>query len=218
MRVLVACEFSGIVRDAFRALGHDAISCDLRPSEKPGPHIQGNVLDHLNDGWDLMIAHPPCQFLAVSGYHWNKRRPERAAESEKALIFVQKLMAAPIKKKAIENPRSIISTRIRKPDQVIQPWQFGHDASKTTCLWLYELDPLEESEIIPPRLVCCGEVIESGDKYGCPFCEGENVARPRWANQTNSGQNRLSPGPDRWKERSRTYQGIANAMAKQWGG
>lgn len=130
MRILVACEFSGIVREAFKAKGHDAWSCDLLPTEIPGQHIQGDVLEILNDGWDLMIAHPPCTYLSVSGLHWNGRVPGRAEKTEEALTFVRALMNAPINHIAVENPVSCISTRIRKPDQVIQPWYFGEDASK----------------------------------------------------------------------------------------
>lgn len=134
MKVLVACEFSGAVRDAFTARGHDAMSCDLLPAETPGKHYQGDVRDLLGQGFDLMVAHPPCTYLAVSGLHWNKRRPERALLTEEALEFVRLLLDAPIPQIALENPVGCISTRIRKPSQVIQPWQFGHDASKATCL------------------------------------------------------------------------------------
>lgn len=189
LRVLVACEFSGTVRDAFRALGHDAISCDLLPSEKPGPHIIGDVRRILSDGWDLMIAHPPCTHLAVSGARWFG---EKQAEQEESLQFVRDLLNAPIPRICIENPVSIISSRIRKPDQTIQPWQFGHDASKATCLWLKNLPLLRPTSFIPPG---------QGGRY---------------SNQTPSGQNNISPGPDRWKDRSRTYPGIAAAMASQW--
>lgn len=194
MRVLVACEFSGTVREAFIAAGHDAMSCDLLPTEQPGPHYQGDVRDMLDLGWDLMVAHPPCTYLAVSGLHWNKRRPERALQTEAALAFVRRLLDAPIPRIALENPIGAISTRIRKPDQVIQPWQFGHDASKATCLWLKGLPPLTPTNVLP----------------------GGREARR--ANQTPSGQNKLGPSPDRWKLRSVTYPGIATAMAEQWGG
>ena len=195
VRVLVACEHSGVVRDAFAALGHDAVSCDLLPSESDGPgrHIQGDVLDVLGMRWDLMVAHPPCTYLAGSGLHWNKRRPERDALTVEALAFVQALMDAPIPRIAIENPVGCISTRIRKPDQIIHPWQFGHDASKATCLWLKGLENLAPTNILP----------------------GGRSARR--ANQTASGQNKLGPSPDRWKLRSLTYPGIAQAMASQWG-
>lgn len=194
MRVLVACEYSGKVRDAFRALGHDAMSCDFLPTDEEGPHHQGDVREVINDGWDLMIAHPPCTYLASSGLHWNKKRPERAALTEEALDFVRFLMDAPIPRIAIENPVGCISTRIRKPDQIIQPWQFGENASKSTCLWLKGLPKLKPTKVLP----------------------GGRQARR--ANQTASGQNRLGPSADRWKIRSATYGGIARAMAEQWGG
>lgn len=196
MRVLVACEYSGTVRDAFIARGHDAMSCDLLPTDVLGPHYQGDVFDIINDGWDLMVAHPPCTYLCSSGLHWNKRVPGRQELTEEALEFVRRLMAAPIKRIAIENPIGCIGTRIRKADQTIQPWQFGHDASKATCLWLNGLMPLRPTEIVEPRIV-------DGKK--------------RWGNQTDSGQNRLPPSDDRWKIRSETYLGIARAMAEQWG-
>jgi hypothetical protein len=184
------------VRDAFLALGHDAMSCDLLPTDAPGPHYQGDVQDALGQGWDLMIAHPPCTYLASSGLHWNKRQPDRAVKTEAALQFVMALLNAPIERIALENPIGCISTRVRKPEQVIQPWQFGDDASKATCLWLKNLPPLKPTKLIPGRLV---------------------NGKRRWANQTDSGQNRLSPSADRWKKRSETYQGIAAAMAEQWG-
>lgn len=195
MKVLIACEFSGTVRDAFLAGGHDAMSCDFLETEKPGPHYKGDVRDILESGehFDLMVCHPPCQFLAVSGLHWNARRPERAAETEKALAFVRYLLSANIPRIALENPVGCISSRIRKPDQTIQPWQFGEDASKATCLWLKGLPLLTPTNVLP----------------------GGRQARR--ANQTASGQNRLPPSPDRWKERSRTYPGIAAAFAAQWG-
>jgi len=193
VKVLVACEFSGTVRDAFISMGHEAMSCDLLPSEAPGPHHCGDVIDLLDQGWDLMIAHPPCTYLAVSGLHWNKRRPERAKLTEDALDFVRLLLDAPIPRIALENPIGCISSRIRKPDQIIQPWQFGHDASKATCLWLKGLPLLRHTEVLP----------------------GGREARR--ANQTASGQNKLPPSADRWKLRSLTYPGIAKAMAEQWG-
>jgi len=195
MRVLVACEYSGTVRDAFRRAGHDAMSCDLLPTDADGPHYQGDVMDIINDGWDLMIAHPPCTYLCASGLHWNKRRPERAQQTEDALDFVRRLLNAPIARIALENPIGCISTRIRKPDQTIHPHQFGHDASKTTCLWLKGLPLLTPTKHMPPRLV---------------------DGRKRWGNQTDSGQNKLPPSANRWKIRSETYQGIADAMANQW--
>jgi hypothetical protein len=196
MKILIACEQSGTVRDAFIAAGHDAMSCDILPSDKPGPHYQGDVLDVLGDGWDMMIAHPPCTYLATSGLHWNKRRPERGQLTEGALKFVRKFLIADIEHIALENPIGCISSQIRKPDQIIQPWMFGHDASKATCLWLKNLPLLCETNLVEPRLV-----------------DGKR----RWANQTDSGQNRLPPSADRAKIRSITYQGIADAMAAQWG-
>lgn len=197
MRVLIACEYSGAVRDAFRARGHDAMSCDLLPTDAPGPHHQGDVGQVLGDGWDLMIAHPPCTYLSVSGMHWTRRGLRDPQLTENALEFVRLLMDAPIPRIAIENPVSVISTRIGKPDQIINPYQFGHDASKKTCLWLKGLPPLKPTQVIEPRIV---------------------NGRKRWGNQTDSGQNRLSPSPDRWKLRSATFPGIAAAMADQWGG
>lgn len=181
IRVLVACEFSGVVRDAFAALGHDAWSCDLLPTERPWQHIQGEVLDVLNDGWDLMIAHPPCRYLAVSGARWFK---DRMYEQRCALGFVGSLMFAPIPRIALENPISVISTHFRKPDQIIQPWMFGHPEVKATCLWLKNLPLLTPTNIVEGR-----------------------TARVH----------REPPGPDRWKNRSRTLEGIARAMADQWG-
>jgi hypothetical protein len=181
MRVLVACEYSGTVRDAFRALGHDAWSCDLLPTERPGSHYQGNVLNILDDGWDLMIAHPPCTHLAVSGARWWEGKLQEQAD---ALSFVVMLMNAPIPRIALENPISKISTAIRKPDQIIQPWQFGHGETKATCLWLKGLPKLEPTDIVEGR---------------------------------EARIHKMPPSKDRWKERSRTYQGIAEAMALQWG-
>ena len=181
MKVLVACEYSGAVRDAFRARGHEAMSCDLLSTEVPGPHYQGPVQDILGEGWDLLIAHPPCTHLAVSGARWFKDKVNEQAE---ALAFVRLLLAAPIPRIALENPISIISSRIRKPDQIIQPWQFGHGETKATCLWLKGLPPLTPTNIVEGR---------------------------------EARIHKMPPGPDRWKERSRTYQGIADAMASQWG-
>lgn len=194
MKVLVACEYSGTVREAFAAAGHDAMSCDLLPTDIPGNHYQGDVRDVLNDGWDLMICHPPCTYLSVSGIHWNNRG-RGWDETEKALEFVRLLLDADIKHIALENPVSIISSRIRKPDQIIQPYNFGHDASKATCLWLKNLPKLLPTEEISPRIV---------------------NGKPRWGNQTDGGQNKLAPSDDRWKIRSTTYKGIAEAMASQW--
>ncbi|NIQ90990.1 MAG: DNA cytosine methyltransferase [Deltaproteobacteria bacterium] len=181
MRVLIACEFSGIVRDAFRLRGHDAWSCDLLPSESEGLHIQRDVLEILDRDWDLMIAHPPCTHLAVSGARWFKSKQKEQAE---ALEFVRALLGAPIKKIALENPISVLSTKIRKPDQIIQPWQFGHGETKATCLWLKNLPLLVPTKIVEGR---------------------ENRIH------------RMPPSKDRWKNRSRFYPGIAEAMANQWG-
>lgn len=194
MKVLIACEFSAVVRECFRWHGHDAWSCDLIPSEKKGCHLQCDVLDVLDSGWDLMIAHPPCTYLCSSGLHWNKRRPDRKALTESALLFVHALLNCGIPRIALENPIGCISTRIRKPDQIIQPWQFGHPESKSTCLWLKNLPKLIHTHVLPKP------------KNG------------RWSNQTASGQNKLPPSDTRSADRSRTYFGIANAMAKQWGG
>lgn len=194
MRVLVACEYSGAVRDAFIRAGHYAASCDLLPSESPlGDHYQCNVMDIIDHGWDLMVAHPPCTYLSVSGMHWTTRGLRDPKLTEDALDFVKLLMNAPIERIAVENPVSIISSRIRKPDQIIQPWWFGHDASKKTCLWLKNLPLLTPTNKL----------------------EGDN--KTRRANQTASGQNKLPPSADRWKLRSMTYPGIADAMAQQWG-
>lgn len=181
MRVLVACEYSGTVRDAFAARGHDAWSCDLLPTERLGNHIHGNVLQHLHRNWDFMIAHPPCTHLAVSGARWFK---DKRAEQAEALDFVRRLLDAPIPCIALENPVSIISSQIRRPDQIIQPWQFGHGETKATCLWLKNLPKLIPTNIVDGR---------------------------------EARIHKMPPGPDRWKERSRTYQGIADAMATQWG-
>lgn len=197
--VIVGCEFSGIVRNAFAELGHNAWSCDLLPAE--GNHIQGDVLDALKRPWDLAILHPPCTYLCVSGIHWNARRPERATHTEAALEFVREMLKAceHIPHWGLENPASIISTRIKPKTQEIQPYDFGHDASKKTWLWLHNLPPLLPTKYIEPR-----KIIVDGKTY------------KRWANQTDSGQNRESPSPDRWKKRAKTYQGIADAMAAQW--
>lgn len=222
MRVLIGCERSGVVRRAFRARGHDAWSCDLEPADDGDEHhFQCDVRLVLSrDCWDLGIFHPDCTYLTVSGLHWNKRRPERAALTEEALVFVDFLLKAPIERVALENPIGCISTRICKPDQIIQPNQFGEDASKATCLWLKNLPPLVPTKHIPPsRYVCCGLVIDVDlvGLRGCPNCCGDKIAKPRWANQTDSGQNRLGPSDTRKQERSATYPGIAAAFAQQWG-
>lgn len=181
MKILIACEFSGTVRDAFIKLGHEAMSCDVMDTERPGPHYKGDVRDIIDGAWDMMIAHPPCTFLAVSGARWMASRPDAIAA---ALDFVRFLMASNINRIAIENPVSIISSRIRKPDQIIQPWQHGHGETKATCLWLKNLPKLMPTSIVPGR----------DDRI-----------------------HKMPPSPDRWRERSRTYQGIADAMADQWG-
>lgn len=184
MRVLVACEYSGRVRDAFAKRGHTAVSCDLLPSDSPhGWHVQGDVLAILDKGWDLLIAHPPCTHLAVSGARHFAAKQASGVQQE-ALDFVRALLDAPIERIALENPVSIISSRIRKPDQVIQPWQFGHGETKATCLWLKNLPKLQPTNIVEGR---------------------ENRVH------------RMPPSADRWKKRSTTYQGIADAMASQWG-
>lgn len=191
MRVLIACEYSGAVRDAFAARGHDAWSCDLLPSDKPGNHYQGDVRDILNEHWDLMVCHPPCTHLAVSGARWFHLKQQQQSD---ALDFVRMLLNAPIERIALENPVSIISSKIRKPDQVIQPWQFGHEATKTTCLWLKNLPQLTPTNIVGKG----ARHITKGGK-----------SLPEWYN--------LPPSADRWKIRSATFQGIADAMAQQWG-
>jgi len=193
MKVLVACEYSGRVREAFRKLGHDAYSCDLLASEDSSPfHFTGDVLPHLNFGWDLMIAHPPCTHLAVSGSRHFAAKLESGVQEE-ALNFVRQLMNAPIAKICIENPVSVISSKIRKPEQIIQPFWFGEPEFKKTCLWLKGLPSLKNTNFLQPPLKGTQEWIDWNKVHRCP------------------------PGPDRWKERSRTYQGIAEAMASQWG-
>lgn len=182
MKVLIACEYSGAVRDAFRALGHDAMSCDLLPTEVEGPHYQGNVFDVIGDGWDLMVCHPPCTDLAVSGA---RHFPAKIADGRqgRALDFVRRLLDAPIDRIALENPISVISSKIRKPNQIIQPWMFGHGEVKATCLWLKNLPLLTPTDIVDGR---------------------------------EARVHRMPPGPNRWKERSRTLPGVAAAMAHQW--
>lgn len=194
MKVLVACESSGRVRDAFRRRGHDSLSCDLKKSEVGGPHYTGNVLDIIDEGWDLMVGHPPCTRLANSGVHWLSRR-DLWADLDEAAAFFRALMNANIPLVAIENPiphKYAVQRIGRKYDQIIQPWQFGHPESKATCLWLRGLPPLTPTNVIA--------------KPHCGY----------WDNQTPSGQNKIGPGPDRATIRSRTYQGIAEAMADQW--
>lgn len=218
MKALIACERFGIVRAAFCARGHDAWSCDLVPAADGGPHIIGDVLQVLNRGWDLLIAHPPCTYLCSSGLHWNKRRPEREWQTERALEFVEALLHAPVKKRVLENPIGCISTRIRKPEQIIQPWQFGHAESKATCLWLAGVPPLKPTARLFRRWLCkCGARWEQGQEIArCPECRAKDV-KLRWENQTFSGQNKLAPSATRAMDRAKTYQGIADAMASQWG-
>ncbi len=211
INILIACEYSGNVREAFRAQGFNAISCDLLPTERPGPHIQGDVLEVIADqklitpggsGFHAMVAHPPCTYLSTSGIHWNTHVPgrkekipprERAKLTEQALDFARALMDANIPHIALENPQSIISTRIRPKDQCIQPWQFGHPESKATWLWLKNLPLLRPTNVLPLPSV------------------------GYWENQTPSGQNKIGPSAERWKMRAKTYDGIATAMATQWG-
>jgi hypothetical protein len=194
MRVLVACEHSGVVRDAFIARGHDAMSCDLLPTERPGPHYEGDVFDVIDACWDVLIGHPECTHLAVSG---SLRFPAKRLDGRQAkgASFFMRLAKADIRHICIENPVCVMSTWWRKPDQIIQPYQFGHDASKKTALWLKNLPPLRPTQFVEPRYV---------------------DGLPRWANQTDSGQNKLPPSDDRWALRSKTYEGIAMAMATQW--
>ena len=184
MRVLIACETSGRVRDAFLAAGHDAVSCDVLPTEASGPHIEGDVLPHLGDGWDMIVAFPPCTHLAVSGArHFAAKRAD--GRQQEGIAFFLAIAAAPVAKLAIENPVGIMSSLYRKPDQVIQPWQFGHGETKATCLWLRGLPLLVPTDVVPGR---------------------------------EARVHRMPPSPDRWKQRSATYPGIAAAMAAQWGG
>lgn len=183
MRVLVACEYSGRVRDAFIRAGHDAMSCDLLPTDALGPHYQGNVFDIINDGWDLMVAHPPCTHLAVSGArHFAAKRAD--GRQQEAINFFLALTNAPISRIAVENPICIMSSLWRKPDQIIQPWQYGHGETKATCIWLKGLPKLTPTDIVSGR---------------------------------EARIHKMPPSPDRWKLRSQTYQGIADAMAAQWG-
>ena len=193
MRVLIACEYSGTVRDAFIALGHYAMSCDMLPTDAPGPHHTGDVRELLKERWDILIAFPPCTYLCSSGMHWTVRGLRDPKLTEDALDFVRALLGADVPYIALENPVGAISTRIRKPDCIIHPWQFGHPESKTTCLWLKNLPALTPTNVL------------------------QKPASGRWENQcANGSQNKLGPSPDRWKLRSKTYQGIAEAMASQW--
>lgn len=205
MRILIGCELSGIVRDAFRNKGHEAFSCDIEPADDKSPyHIQSDLLDVIYDHWDMMIAHPPCTYLCSSGLHWNTKRPEREQLTKEAVVFFLRCWEAPIPKICIENPVGCMSTILRKPDQYIQPYEFGEDASKKTCLWLKGLPGLP---ILPEN----------------QFLGFRQVFIPprgwfaRYSNQTDSGQNKLGPSPTRAKQRSETYPGIAKAMAEAWG-
>ena len=183
MKVLIACEFSGTVRDAFIKAGHDAMSCDLEPTDVPGPHYQGSVLDILDDSWDLMIAHPPCTHLAVSGArHFAKKIAD--GRQQQGIDFFMTLANSNIPRYAIENPIGIMSSKWRKPDQIVNPWEYGHSTTKATCLWLKNLPLLVPTNVVSGR---------------------ENRIH------------KMAPSEDRWKERSRTFQGIADAMAEQWG-
>lgn len=193
MKVGVLCERSGVVRDTFIRRGHDAVSCDILPSLATGPHIIGDCESQDWSGFDLLVMHPDCTYLASSGLHWNKRVPGRAALTDAAVAFCKRLMELPVPRLAMENPVGCLSTRYRKPDQIIHPWMFGEDASKATCLWLKGLPLLSPTNVLP----------------------GGRLARR--SNQTPSGQNKLGPSPDRAFLRARTYQGIADAMADQWG-
>ena len=195
MKILVACEYSGIVRDAFTAKGHDAWSCDILPTESPGNHFQGDVLEHLDKGWDLMIAHPPCTHLAVSGARWFTEGKKPWSLQEDALDFVRKLLAAPIEKIALENPVSVISTKIKKPNQIIQPFEYGHDVTKRTCLWLKNLPNLKPTKIVKPDIV---------------LVNGKKMSRMHY-------ESFKLPSKERSKVRSKFYTGIAQAMADQWG-
>jgi site-specific DNA-cytosine methylase len=197
MRVLVACEFSGIVREAFKKRGHDAWSCDFLPTEIPGQHIRGDVLEILNDGWDLIIAHPPCTYLCVAGLHYSKKDPERRAKTLLAYEFFMKLYNAPIEKACIENPVGYISTAFRKPDQIIDPFNFGVAERKKTCLWLRGLPPLIKKtnlKVEPNHII----TRKTGKKSGGPY-------RYYWRQGKSA------------KDRSRTFGCIAKAMAEGWG-
>ena len=219
MKVLAACEMSGIVRDAFIEAGHDAISCDLMPSERPGPHIVGDVLALDLSVYDLVVAFPPCTTLTVSGNGTYGKGKPKEAERESGLALVRFFLDAPCERVAVENPIGVISSRIRKPDQIIQPYLFGHRESKATCLWLRGLPKLTPTCVVDPQWYgCCGGrfAYSALGKGGCPVCHGAKNARPIYDNQTASGQNRLAPSHTRAQERARTYPGIARAMASQW--
>lgn len=244
MNILVACEYSGRVRDAFIAKGHHAVSCDILPTESSygsthtHQHIQGDVRELLTTAairrykWDMLLAYPDCTFLCSSGVHWCFHRPkkpkpgnlygdERRRAMDAAAEFFLLMANAEIKYIAVENPVGVMSKRFRKPDQTIQPNMFGEDASKATCLWLKNLPLLQPTLIVPGKYHCpCGgpRFPEELEKYGCPNCNGDSgPAKLVWGNQTGSGQNRLGPSEDRGKIRAKTYQGVAEAKARQWG-
>lgn len=227
MNVFVGMEESQVIQRAFEERGHNAWSCDFKPGRlNPSRHIQGDVHQVLRSlPWkpDLIILHPVCRYLTVSGQHWVGRpgHEDRAGKVEDAVKEFM-LCTEYRGRVCIENPGGIMSTRWRKPDQIIQPYCFGEDASKLTCLWLQGIPGLLPTRIIEPRYVCCGIAFDYAlGKYGCPNCNGDKQAKPRWANQTDSGQNRLAPTKDpedRRAARARTYPGIAEAMASQWGG
>jgi hypothetical protein len=234
MRVLVACERSGCVRDAFLALGHDAWSCDLMPSETSGPHFQGDVFAVLDCGWDLMISHPPCTYLSASGMHWTTRGLWPYEKTLEALKFVRRLWteSGHIPFVCVENPVGILSTRWRPPDQIIQPWQFGEDASKRTCLWLKGLPLLRPTKVVAPKGWMHVNGLEPVPKnpqsrilmvkrdrmlFASEIGPGQEAPPLCWSNQTKSGQNKLGPSSERSYLRAKTYPGVARAMAEQWG-
>lgn len=205
MKILIGMETSGLLREAMRVKGHNAWSCDLLPAEDGSQfHIQGDVFGVIGEDWDFGFFHPTCTYVCGSGLHWNKRRPERAEKTEQAITDVLRLEKETrhIKRRGFENPIGCLSTRWMKPTQIIQPNWFGDDASKATCFWLFGLPPLIPTKRIPGRVV-------GYRKNGKPI--------ERWSNQTDSGQNRLGPSDDRWKERSRSYPGVVQAQAEQWG-
>jgi len=204
MKILIACEFSGIVRDAFISRGHNTVSCDLLPTEKRGPHYHGDVRNILCENWDMIIAFPPCTHLAGSGARWWKEKQADGRQQE-AIDFFMLFVNHPCPKICIENPKGIMSQRYRKPDQIIQPWQFGHEVQKATCLWLKGLLPLKPTKIVDRGMIY---VDPRGEKHG-----GEFVMR---AKNSYSPLMMLAPGQERWKIRSRTFPGVAAAMAQQW--
>jgi len=228
MKILVACEESQVVCKEFRKLGHEAYSCDIDDCSGGHPewHIKDDILNHLDKDWDMIIAFPPCTYLCSSGLHWNGRVEGRQAKTAEALDFIRTILNNKCPKIVLENPIGCISTQIRPPDQKIQPWQFGHDASKNTCLWLKGVKPLEHTEIIAPKgykpTTFKSRLPIRGFNYKkiCGYLFAtilKPMPKPIWGNQTPSGQNKLAPSPDRAKLRSKTYTGIGKAMAEQWG-